>query len=60
MPLLEPETDYELYGQVPNAVFSCGSVIRDGVVYLYYSGADSVICVATMPLANLLDTLLPS
>lgn len=56
-PLLEPETDYEMYGQVPNVVFSCGAVILKGVVYLYYSGADSVVCVATMSLPDLLDVL---
>jgi len=57
-PLLEPEKPYELEGQVPNVVFGCGAVVIDGIVYLYYGGADSVVGVATMPLNNLMDILL--
>ncbi|MDO8270033.1 MAG: hypothetical protein Q7T54_05200 [Candidatus Levybacteria bacterium] len=54
-PLLEPEMDYELYGQVPNVVFSCGAVVMDGTIYMYYGAADSVVCVATMKLSDLND-----
>lgn len=57
-PLLEPEKPYELIGQVSNVVFPCGAVVIDGTVYLYYGGADSVVGVATMPLKDLLTTLL--
>ena len=57
-PLLEPEEPYELKGLVPNVVFPCGAVVINGLIYLYYGGADSVIGVATMPLKNLLDMLL--
>lgn len=57
-PLLSPEKEYEIYGQVPNIVYSCGSVLRDGKIFLYYGGGDSVTCVATMPLSDLLNTLL--
>ena len=56
-PLLEPEKDYELNGLVPNVVFACGSVVMNGVIYMYYGGADSVVGVATMPLNSLLDVL---
>lgn len=56
-PLLEPREIYEREGQVPNSVFSCGAVIKDGIVYLYYSGADTVIGVATMRLSDLLEVL---
>lgn len=56
-PVFEPERPYELEGQVPNVVFSCGAVIIDGIIYMYYGGADSVVGVATMPLKNLLDLL---
>lgn len=57
-PLLSPEKPYEVQGQIPNVVFSCGSVVKDGVVYLYYGGADTVTCVATMPLKTLTTILL--
>lgn len=57
-PLLEPETDYEKVGQVPNVVFPCGAVVIEDTIYLYYGGADSVTGVATMSLTTLLDVLL--
>jgi predicted GH43/DUF377 family glycosyl hydrolase len=56
-PLLEPEEQYETTGQVANVVFGCGTVVIDGLVYMYYGGADSVVCVATLPLASVLNTL---
>lgn len=57
-PLLEPVEPYELRGQVPNVVFPCGAVVINGIIYLYYGGADSVVGVATMPLQSLLDLLM--
>jgi len=56
-PLLEPTEPYETQGQVPNVVFPCGSAIINGVIYLYYGGADSITAVATMHLNTLLDIL---
>jgi len=54
-PILEPEYDFERLGIVDNVVFSCGAVEKDGVIYLYYGGADRVMCVATLELEKLLD-----
>ncbi|HEX7042654.1 MAG TPA: hypothetical protein VF189_05385 [Patescibacteria group bacterium] len=56
-PILEPEMEYETEGIVPNVVFPCGAAIKDGIVYMYYGGADTVLCVATMPLDKLLALL---
>jgi beta-1,2-mannobiose phosphorylase / 1,2-beta-oligomannan phosphorylase len=53
-PILIPEEDYERFGKVSNVVFSCGSVLTDNQVLLYYGGADSVLCVATYDLCELL------
>lgn len=53
-PFLKPEEDYERYGKVPNVVFSCGQVMMDGRLLIYYGGADSALCVATAELAELL------
>lgn len=36
----------------PNVVFPCGAAIREGYVLLYCGGADSVICLARMPLES--------
>lgn len=57
-PLLIPEMDYELNGQVQNSVFCCGAVVIKDIIYLYYGGGDTVTGVATMPVSNLLDVLL--
>lgn len=56
-PIFEPAELYELEGVVPNVVFPCGAAIKDGVIYMYYGGADTVTGVATMPLASLLNML---
>ncbi|MCW3994850.1 MAG: glycosidase [Candidatus Bathyarchaeota archaeon] len=53
-PILTPEKDYERLGKVQNVVFSCGNVLIDDKVLVYYGGADSVLCVATYDLAELL------
>lgn len=58
VPLLEPETSYELYGEVNNVVFPCGAVVIDEDLFVYYGGADTVICVATIKLAELLNSLI--
>lgn len=58
-PIMEPLTPYELHGQVDNVVFSCGYVIKDGTIYIYYGGADTVIGVATLNLDTLLRKLVP-
>ncbi|MHB1001429.1 MAG: glycoside hydrolase family 130 protein [Armatimonadota bacterium] len=52
-PVLSPETDYEKYGLIPNVVFTCGAVEKDGQYFVYYGGADKVIGVATMAVEDL-------
>lgn len=53
-PILEPKEDYERMGQVPNVVFSCGAVMIDDEILVYYGGADTVLCVASYELNELL------
>ena len=63
-PFLIPQEEYEIYGRVPNIVFPSGALIRkigvrkQQVVYLYYGGADTVSCVAVLPLTDLLEQLI--
>jgi predicted GH43/DUF377 family glycosyl hydrolase len=47
-PILEPEEDYEIRGEVPRVVFACGACEVRNKYYIYYGGADSVVCVATV------------
>ncbi len=56
-PIIEPVTDYEKYGVIPNVVFPCGTIVKDEKIFMYYGGADTVIGVATMPLKDLLKVL---
>jgi predicted GH43/DUF377 family glycosyl hydrolase len=53
-PILEPTEDYERFGRVPNVVFSCGVILMDGHILVYYGGADTVVCVATYDLGELI------
>lgn len=56
-PVLEPETEYEVEGVVPNVVYTCGTVLIDDTFFLYYGGADTVICVAITKLSSLLKAI---
>lgn len=53
-PILEPIKKYERIGQVNNVVFPCGAVVLEEKLYVYYGGADSVVCAATADLSKLL------
>jgi predicted GH43/DUF377 family glycosyl hydrolase len=46
MPILEPEADWEIKGDVGNVVFTCGAVLLGSELWVYYGGADRVIGVA--------------
>lgn len=53
--VLEPEEPWELEGDVPNVVFTCGTAEIDGKYLVYYGGADKVIAVATADRSALLE-----
>lgn len=59
-PILEPEKPWEIKGDVPNVVFSCGAVQVHDAYYIYYGGADRVIAVATITKTDFLKFLLQS
>ena len=54
-PILEPVEDCEVRGDVPNVVFTCGAIEKDDQYYVYYGGADTVICLATVGKQEALD-----
>ncbi len=56
-PLLKPEAPYEVNGVVQDVVFTCGAVVRDDTLFIYYGGADTSICVATAKLSDLLQSM---
>ena len=57
-PILEAELPFEKEGVVKNVVFPCGAVVKDDTLFIYYGGADTVVCVATISFSLLLDYLL--
>lgn len=57
VPVLEPEEWYENTGWKSGVIYSCGAVVKDGELYVYYGGADSVACVAVANLDYFLDEL---
>ena len=57
--ILEPLEKYELEGQIPKVVFSCGAAVRGDTIFLFYGGGDSVMGVAKISLKRLLKILLP-
>ncbi len=52
-PIMVPELDWELYGHVDNVVFSCGQVVLNDEINLYYGGADNAIGLATVKLSEI-------
>ena len=52
-PILEPELSWERSGHVNNVVFSCGQVILDNTLYVYYGGADNAIGLATVKMEDI-------
>ena len=57
--ILQPEEPYEITGYVHNVVFTCGAVPEeDGTLKLYWGGADTVMCVGTANISDLVDLCL--
>lgn len=52
-PVLQPKLDWEVRGDVPNVVFTCGACVVDNELHVYYGGADTVIGLATCKLDKL-------
>ena len=52
--ILAPEDPWERTGYVPNVVFTCGAIAEsDGTVKIYWGGADTVMCVGTARIDDL-------
>ncbi|NLV75131.1 MAG: glycosidase [Chloroflexi bacterium] len=60
-PVLVPEAEYEVSGGFRNnAVFPCGAILEhNGEVRIYYGAADTVTCLATAQVDDLLDLCVP-
>lgn len=58
IPLMQPEKDYELYGDVNNVVFPCGAIMIKDEIFLYYGGGDKVVGVAKMKVKDIINQLI--
>lgn len=56
-PILEPEHVYENEGHKWGVIYACGAVIKEGILMVYYGGADTCVCVAQIALDELLNGL---
>ena len=56
-PVLEPDEQYENHGHKSGVIYSCGAVVVDGQLLVYYGGADTVSCVAMANLEKFLQAL---
>jgi len=54
----EPEAEFEKTGITNNVVLPCDNVVIDDELFVYYGGADTVCCVATAKVKDLLDFVL--
>jgi predicted GH43/DUF377 family glycosyl hydrolase len=50
--ILEARQKWELEGIVPHVTFTCGAILKDGIIFVYYGGGDTAIGVATAPLSE--------
>lgn len=52
-PLVEPREPYETDGFFAEVVFTCGALIKEDELHVYYGAADETMALATIPLAEL-------
>jgi predicted GH43/DUF377 family glycosyl hydrolase len=56
-PLFAPEAEYERVGFFGQVVFSCGLLLEEGTLKLYYGAADTSLCYAEIPLDDVYGNL---
>jgi predicted GH43/DUF377 family glycosyl hydrolase len=56
-PILQPDEEYEITGDVPNVVFPEGVDVVGERLYVFYGAADKVCCAATAPLEEFVSSV---
>jgi predicted GH43/DUF377 family glycosyl hydrolase len=56
-PLIAPDVSYENEGHKAGVVYPCGAVTMNGDLFVYYGGADTVVCAAKQNLNTFLDQM---
>lgn len=57
IPLVEPSLEYETEGFFGNVVFSCGAILEDDIVHIYYGAADDSIGLIDISLDEIYENL---
>jgi beta-1,2-mannobiose phosphorylase / 1,2-beta-oligomannan phosphorylase len=57
-PIMEPEAEYEKFGNHDNVISPCANPVIDGTLHIYYGAADTCIGLATVDVDELLEHLL--
>lgn len=60
IPILGPREDYERIGDFGNIVFTSGAFIDDETVSIFYSGADSCVCLGRTTVGEIVEACLNS
>jgi len=55
-PILEPDEWYENDWK-PGIIYASGAIVKKGILYVYYGGGDKHVCIASISLKELLDSL---
>ena len=56
IPILSPREDYERIGDLGNIVFTTGAFIDGDTVSIFYSGADSCVCMGRTTVSEIVET----
>ena len=57
VPIIDSTEDYEAQGLKPHVIYPCGTVIKDGTLFVYYGASDTTSCVATAPIDQFIEKL---
>jgi beta-1,2-mannobiose phosphorylase / 1,2-beta-oligomannan phosphorylase len=57
-PILEPTEEYEINGFFGNVVFTCGCIVVENTVNIYYGAADDKVCLAQIEVDDLLHLII--
>ena len=59
-PILGPDEAYECQGFFGHVVFTCGVLVEEEKLKIYYGAADASVCYAEIPIGEVINDLVPS
>ena len=55
IPILSPRKYYERVGDINNLVYSCGAIVENNIIKLYYGAAHGCICLGTTSVDEIME-----